>query len=203
MNELILQTLSVSSGSIYKNWVRDEKYVSSPEPKAHRWAYRILVVRRPSSSLSSVRRKNFKHLLQNRLPYIFQVLYVLCFTRPRYQVSVYMTTGPLVRSLFPSFLSYSVHLLRRVRLGLTTIARISTFPTARRASSHRGYICTSCRCDDAGHLDYLMGIGRLKRVLWLTLNDILDKKLNGFCIVFHKHKSPVDFAFWFDALRPS
>ena len=30
------------------------------------------------------------------LPYIFQVLYVLCFTRPRYQVSVYMTTGPLV-----------------------------------------------------------------------------------------------------------
>ena len=30
------------------------------------------------------------------LPYIFQVLYVLCFTRPRYQVSVYRTTGPLV-----------------------------------------------------------------------------------------------------------
>ena len=28
--------------------------------------------------------------------YIFQVLYVLCFTRPRYQVSVYRTTGPLV-----------------------------------------------------------------------------------------------------------
>ena len=26
----------------------------------------------------------------------FQVLYVLCFTRPRYQVSVYMTIGPLV-----------------------------------------------------------------------------------------------------------
>ena len=25
------------------------------------------------------------------LPYIFQVLYVLCFTRPRYQVSVYRT----------------------------------------------------------------------------------------------------------------
>ena len=31
------------------------------------------------------------------LPYIFQVLYVLCFTRPRYQVSVYRTIGPLVR----------------------------------------------------------------------------------------------------------
>ena len=30
------------------------------------------------------------------LPYIFQVLYVLCFTRPRYQVSVYRTNGPLV-----------------------------------------------------------------------------------------------------------
>ena len=30
------------------------------------------------------------------LPYIFQVLYVLCFTRPRYQVSVYRIIGPLV-----------------------------------------------------------------------------------------------------------
>ena len=30
------------------------------------------------------------------LPYIFQVMYVLCFTRPRYQVSVYKTIGPLV-----------------------------------------------------------------------------------------------------------
>ena len=26
----------------------------------------------------------------------FQVLYVLCFSRPRYQVSVYRTIGPLV-----------------------------------------------------------------------------------------------------------
>ena len=33
------------------------------------------------------------------LPYIFQVLYVLCFTRPRYQVSVYRTIGPLVLPL--------------------------------------------------------------------------------------------------------
>ena len=32
------------------------------------------------------------------LPYIFQVLYVLCFTGPRYQVSVYRTIGPLVLS---------------------------------------------------------------------------------------------------------
>ena len=30
------------------------------------------------------------------LSYFFQVLYVLCFTRPRYQVSVYRTIGPLV-----------------------------------------------------------------------------------------------------------
>ena len=30
----------------------------------------------------------------------FQVLYVLCFTRPRYQVSVYRTTGPLVQVLY-------------------------------------------------------------------------------------------------------
>ena len=30
------------------------------------------------------------------LPYIFQVLYVLCFTRPRDQVSVYRTNGPMV-----------------------------------------------------------------------------------------------------------
>ena len=28
--------------------------------------------------------------------YFFQVLYVLCFTWPRYQVSVYNTIGPLV-----------------------------------------------------------------------------------------------------------
>ena len=27
---------------------------------------------------------------------IFQVLYVLCFSRPRYQVSVFRTIGPLV-----------------------------------------------------------------------------------------------------------
>ena len=33
------------------------------------------------------------------LPYIFQVLYVLCFTWTRYQVSVYRTIGPLVLRL--------------------------------------------------------------------------------------------------------
>ena len=36
----------------------------------------------------------------------FQVLYVLCFTRPRYQVSVYRTIGPLVfRKLLEKFLN--------------------------------------------------------------------------------------------------
>ena len=36
------------------------------------------------------------------LPYIFQVLYALCFTRPRYQVSVYRTIGPLVLRILRS-----------------------------------------------------------------------------------------------------
>ena len=35
------------------------------------------------------------------LPYIFKVLYVLCFTLTRYQVSVYRTIGPLVLFYFP------------------------------------------------------------------------------------------------------
>ena len=35
------------------------------------------------------------------LPYFFLVLYVLCFTRPRYQVSVYRTIGPLVMIFLP------------------------------------------------------------------------------------------------------
>ena len=34
------------------------------------------------------------------LPCIFQVLYVLCFTRPGYQVSVYRTIGSLVIGIF-------------------------------------------------------------------------------------------------------
>ena len=36
------------------------------------------------------------------LPYMFQDLYVLYFTGPRYQVSVYRTIGPLVYSYFCS-----------------------------------------------------------------------------------------------------
>ena len=38
------------------------------------------------------------------LPYIFQVLYVLCFSRPRYQVSVHRTIGPLVLFICSTFL---------------------------------------------------------------------------------------------------
>ena len=48
------------------------------------------------------------------LLYIFQVLYVLCFTRPRYQVSVLSTIGPLVS------INYTVSgpLAARLRLQL-------------------------------------------------------------------------------------
>ena len=37
------------------------------------------------------------------LPYIFQVLYVLCLIRPRSQVSVYRTIGPLVYDFYLIF----------------------------------------------------------------------------------------------------
>ena len=40
------------------------------------------------------------------LQYIYQVLYVLCFTRPQYQVSVYRTIGPLVLNFFHNFVEY-------------------------------------------------------------------------------------------------
>ena len=39
--------------------------------------------------------------------YIFQVLYVLCFTRPRYQVSIYRTIGPLVCLIYHCLVSHS------------------------------------------------------------------------------------------------
>ena len=50
----------------------------------------------------------------------FQVLYVLCFTRPRYQVSVYRTIGPLVLKIMFKFVvvvffnSYSTFLRNTV-----------------------------------------------------------------------------------------
>ena len=39
------------------------------------------------------------------LKYIIQVLYVLCFIRPRYQVSVYRTIGPVVFNVIGYHLS--------------------------------------------------------------------------------------------------
>ena len=49
------------------------------------------------------------------LPYIFQILYVLCFTRPRNQVSVYRTIGPLVY-IFSIFLVFvNLHDKRAVK----------------------------------------------------------------------------------------
>ena len=54
------------------------------------------------------------------LPYIFQVLYVLCFTRPRYQVSVFMTIGPLVDKM----------------------AAMRTLTFFRLVSTKRGYACS-------------------------------------------------------------
>ena len=48
------------------------------------------------------------------LPYIFQVLYVLCFTWTRYQVSVYRTIGPLVyHCWFDLFLQTNVMLWQK------------------------------------------------------------------------------------------
>ena len=44
------------------------------------------------------------------LPYIFLVFYVLCFTGPRYQVSVYRTIGPLVLSEL-AFYHHKRHIL--------------------------------------------------------------------------------------------
>ena len=57
------------------------------------------------------------------LPYIFQVLYVLCFTWPRYQVSVYRTIGPLVYSgrirTLVAMATYSFHrlIMGKVEIG--------------------------------------------------------------------------------------
>ena len=48
------------------------------------------------------------------LPYIFQILYVLCFARPRYQVSVYRTNGPLVLSFRSMWFSLPLGALDRL-----------------------------------------------------------------------------------------
>ena len=60
------------------------------------------------------------------LPYIFQVLYVLCFTRPRYQVSVYRTIGPLVLGCF----SYLQVTMTCMRAGTSSTFGLIGPPTA-------------------------------------------------------------------------
>ena len=52
------------------------------------------------------------------LPYIFKVLYVLCFTRPRYQVSVYRTIGALVNLV--------THLKETIKLQMNVFYIYST-----------------------------------------------------------------------------
>ena len=66
------------------------------------------------------------------LTYIFQVLYVLCFTRPRYQVSVYRTIGPLVFSSvwvaeWPSFGKELLTRLTMFSLCILTFCNFSYF----------------------------------------------------------------------------
>ena len=54
------------------------------------------------------------------LPYIVQVLYVLCFTRPRYHVSVYRTIGPLFLMIRNwAFYSVSIIVKRQNKRGKT------------------------------------------------------------------------------------
>ena len=45
------------------------------------------------------------------LPYSFKVLYVLCFTRPIYQVSVHRTIGPLVIDMCCKMFVFGMFLL--------------------------------------------------------------------------------------------
>ena len=64
------------------------------------------------------------------LPYILQVMYVLCFTRPRYQVSVYRTIGPLVLTMTT----------RRIKLCQQRLISLGLIPTLRKqAYIYRGY----------------------------------------------------------------
>ena len=73
------------------------------------------------------------------LPYIFQVLYVLCFTRPRYQVSVYRTIGPLVYS-FVSYLYVLAVADQLPRLGKRELAFLLSFTCNYIVSVRRGFL---------------------------------------------------------------
>ena len=60
----------------------------------------------------------------------FQILYILCFTRPRYQVSVYRTIGPLVyfeRQAFVVLVSLKPHMFSHEvrKTSLCIIGRLS------------------------------------------------------------------------------
>ena len=59
--------------------------------------------------------------------YIFQVLYVLCFTRPRYQVSFYRTIGPLVFSSDKNFcvLKNCIYLIYMTKKAHTAEIKVS------------------------------------------------------------------------------
>ena len=58
------------------------------------------------------------------LPYIFQILYVLCFTWTRYQVSVYRTIGPLVPFLLLTTSSKKSLKIVSVYANYWTVARL-------------------------------------------------------------------------------
>ena len=87
------------------------------------------------------------------LPYIFQVLYVLYFTRPRHQVSVYRTTGPLVIFIVRIQASFSVTALEDSRRHFPSFDIlpylkciynyfVMAINTAQTICSCRDYICT-------------------------------------------------------------
>ena len=66
------------------------------------------------------------------LPYIFHVLYILCFTRPRYQVSVYRTIGPLVfLSFLLSFFCHTIILILFRRYFLDKVGCVRACVRAR------------------------------------------------------------------------
>ena len=63
--------------------------------------------------------------------YFFHVLYVLCFTRPRYQVSVYRTIGPLVCVFYSgqirtlvAMASYSSHRLIMGKMEMDNFCQV-------------------------------------------------------------------------------
>ena len=70
------------------------------------------------------------------LPYIFQVLYVLCFTRPRYQVSVYRTIGPLVADFLTFLFSVKKCQVSTIKGYRSTISNTLKYKTGYDFGSH-------------------------------------------------------------------